>query len=776
MADTEATSNAQARISRSAGTVDSSIIAIGIVRDGAFLVRIFGDRDWLAESFELAERGDGGAPLKSKPAGAASHDLDEVQCKIDEETRNRCEAAGAHRDMLFPRDPSRVYSSMQLRSVGSGGPVTWAKKAGLHCLAPSTPEEFVQNLSFDVRRNVDAETILFTCEQVLKRFTTAKAPIAEDLLGYAVNTFVIWAYKRIELDRATPDETSDAIRDFAYKTLDSIKEGGEGVRFERYHVYASLRTAMWHLYVFDGDYEAAEKSLNEIYRIYCETKKDEKFPVSRAFNFCISMLVHGLMLAAQGRSEEAKPVLTATVQAYRRAVATGTKNVTWFAELGVSHAAAAAAFNINDRLTAGRVPLDVDYLFEMGRAGPRIHTAAFNEAFRHMIRVLIARSGVCPLDRPVAMAQAERGVLRPTPGVLRSATFELNLIFDGQAPDRVQLRFQQAGGYRVVDVVVTPAMVDANARRVALAFPLSPDHPPFSAIRVFSAAPGERLVEVAYAEDYDAKNLFFFSRRAFERVFFVRRRRAKDNSTLVFAAEQICSEYRLSKAHQAVAAVVYAYRVLEVGDIWRAERAIHFIDHLSGRLEGLQSTGHPRTDRQHLAQSMMMARWQLCVQTLDADGLFRTVVEAALRARDLVDPVALHSYNGCRMMLVAAFLLSKIGQVDAALRFCAAGARLFEAAMANEASSPNRAWDIPPFEIEDTRKVVERMGVFAQAWRRGEDLDEQDAVIMSATRLLETESREAIRKNFALLTDRIAKSGRDLLSDSQRESIMGGDA
>lgn len=278
-------------------------------------------------------------------------------------------------------------------------------------------------------------------------------------------------------------------------------------------------------------------------------------------------------------------------------------------------------------------------------------------------------------------------------------------------------------------------------------------------IKIFAIDQHGARSEVKYGEDYFAQNLFFRSKRDFERGFFVRRRRTRDDATLLFCAEQLMLHYTLSPAHRAVAAVVYGYRAIDLADRWRAAKALAAIDDAFEGAAALGVTRHPRTDRDHLFQSLQMARWQLQVFLLDEIGLMQTLVAAIARTAGLEQPLAINSYNGCRMFMVGGFLLHKAGLTTHSVRVFETGIAFFARAMANEAQEPNQHWAFPQSDIDETQAVVDRMARFVQKLNHGErDLGEQDEVLLSATRLLKAESREAMRCNFARLVGRIAKA------------------
>lgn len=364
----------------------------------------------------------------------------------------------------------------------------------------------------------------------------------------------------------------------------------------------------------------------------------------------------------------------------------------------------------------------------------------------------------------IGSAVAVVGRLQPLAEARGHARFICHLTFGPALPAAVEIVQLFQGEERQVLFSLSslrvrePANAEASNEVFEIETEVDASHVPLVAIRVFTIAQNGTRSEVEYGEDYFAQQLFFRTKREFERGFFIRRRRAKDEATLLFCAEQLIDHYRLSAAHRAVAAVVYGYRAIDLADRWRGSRALSAVDDAFEAAGALESTRHPRTDRDHLLQSLQMARWQLQVFLLDELGLMRTLVAAVLRTTKLEQPLAINTYNGCRMYMVCGFLLHKAALTTLSREVFETGIAFFAQAMENEAQRPNQEWAFPQSDVDETQRVVDRMARFAERLVGGaQDLGEQDDVVLSATRLLQAESREAMRRNFARLVGRIAK-------------------
>lgn len=754
--------------------------AIGAWRDEAFLVRVFGPEGGLAEAYDLietdkagAEKGSGQKATPRAITADESAQLDVLQAALDEDTTAELAPWTTWRDFAFEAMPGRVYLGMSLSRADTGEAMIWAKGAWLDPLMPQTQQEFLDYFAIATRRNLDPETAFHISRQIYASWAeTGEAP-PKELAGYVINCFVVYLYKAIELGRRPGDAKFDKYKAYAFKAVEQLSEEDLGVRHDKIHVYASIHTVLWHWCIIDGDYQGAYDAALGVFDYYKqvvherelaqpEGSPEVKFQTNRAFNYAISILVLGVLLAAQKKPKSTIRISRTNIDVFRRAVQTGTKNVTWYAELAVSHAAAAACLNLADRVEKGTVPISHGYLMDLIWNAPRIKTPEFEEATSQMIRTFAARSGAFTPDPMPTVVTAVRGVVMPVPDKYRHGIIEVDLAYTGPAPERIELRFRRAEGYERVEAPAHTFTVDEEAGLVRLRYPVGPDTEPFTSIRVFTAGPGQRLAKAIHDEEgWQIHSLFFFNRRAFERGYYVRRKRGKDNHTLLFAAEQLADRYDSSMAHRAVIAVVYAYRALEVWDVFRARTALENIDRLIGhkRLLALPATMHIRQDPRHLVQSMLMARWHLAVALLDEGELLKTVTQASVYGEGHIHPGILHSYNSVRMSMIGAFLLRKYGRTEDAIASTQAARRLFDRAFANEQTHPNKEWGMLDFEVEHTREVVERQERWVAGWAEGREADEeQDDVVLKATRLLGEEGRENLRHNFSRLVGRIAKA------------------
>ncbi|WP_419897510.1 hypothetical protein [Roseomonas sp. USHLN139] len=257
-------------------------------------------------------------------------------------------------------------------------------------------------------------------------------------------------------------------------------------------------------------------------------------------------------------------------------------------------------------------------------------------------------------------------------GVVRGGTIEMSILFPDLSRRDLTISILTGAGPVVVAHCVWPTDFQAGASVESgtaesghsgrLVLPVQPSWPPFSQVVVEQDA-----TPLPVGEAWCLTGLFAFSERQFEKHFFRHRNRVQDRETLVFSARQILDHYSLNASHLCVAAVIYAYRAVDLGEAAGLRQARQDIRDVQKRLGTVASTGEARTDRDHLAISLLMALWHVDLALQDHDAFLATLDEAISHSRLLASPMTATSYNLSRILLLRGWLFYQLGEPDKAI-------------------------------------------------------------------------------------------------------------
>lgn len=167
-----------------------------------------------------------------------------------------------------------------------------------------------------------------------------------------------------------------------------------------------------------------------------------------------------------------------------------------------------------------------------------------------------------------------------------------------------------------------------------------------------------RVADESLPQDkrWQLRQLYPTSERQFVKFFFRSKNRIKDRETVLFSTIQTLRYYHLDPSHRCVAAVIYAYRALDLCDAAHCQDAARHLEDCLKHSDLLQKTDHPRTDRSHLIVSVRCALWQLYLYLGLLDD-FETHVKAlsdfVQTEDDLLPGIIL---NGCISMFLQLYI------------------------------------------------------------------------------------------------------------------------
>lgn len=169
---------------------------------------------------------------------------------------------------------------------------------------------------------------------------------------------------------------------------------------------------------------------------------------------------------------------------------------------------------------------------------------------------------------------------------------------------------------------------------------------------------------------------------AFERMFARKFQRYGDRLTQFFTARQIARHFEGKHAYRCAAAVVMAYKAAEIGLPALCDEALTELTTCMAGLELCDITNHPRKNREHLAVSMLCAKWHLEL-ALERLPEFMLTLEMAASHADGLTNYFTPAYPISCSMLVLATICALQGDHDRVEMLARAGFAMFQRAVAD---------------------------------------------------------------------------------------------
>ncbi|WP_159995692.1 hypothetical protein [Roseomonas sp. 18066] len=318
---------------------------------------------------------------------AATVYLNNLTGRLSDKTRSRMARSKIKIDRSFVLDPSVLYRSIRVVFLDEASTkVPWATRdAELDFLLPNSVAEYRDHISFDRRRHKDPATVRFSARQVLADHENKLDHVDPEVLGYIVNSFVIYIYKSIEL-RSTGDlVVPSAMLQLVFGAISRMDPGKTGVRSDKDHLFISVNTCLWHFYIHNSEPLKAENCLEIILDTY---RNSSRFVITHGYNYCLSILVCGLIRLARKVDAPGRNALETVVEIFRRSVAQDTRNVTWFAEMADSHRAALSAIRVLE-IIKQRKELTGSLLAEAAKPGIRVKGDDFQRLVEKVIEYFV---------------------------------------------------------------------------------------------------------------------------------------------------------------------------------------------------------------------------------------------------------------------------------------------------------------------------------------------------------------------------------------------------
>jgi len=198
----------------------------------------------------------------------------------------------------------------------------------------------------------------------------------------------------------------------------------------------------------------------------------------------------------------------------------------------------------------------------------------------------------------------------------------------------------------------------AGVFRVRVAMP--PRDAPLTGLFLDPARPGDAVL---FEKDLDRRlaRLYPADPAAYVELMQSATRRWGHLRTRYFLAAQVAAFFEEHPGHRAGAALVMAYKAVELGEEGPLARAAETVERAFGWLEGMPVDWHPRVNREHLEISLLTVRWHVELARGDAGAARRTLLLFRERCRNRSNYATL-AYPATKSLLLAGWLEHRCGE------------------------------------------------------------------------------------------------------------------
>lgn len=208
----------------------------------------------------------------------------------------------------------------------------------------------------------------------------------------------------------------------------------------------------------------------------------------------------------------------------------------------------------------------------------------------------------------------------------------------------------------------------------------------------------------------------------FEKTFLRAAHRYGDRHTLYVTARQIARHFEGRHAYRCCAAVVMAYKAMELGGPLLGDEALAELATCVAGIEACEITLNPRTNREHLLASVLCAKWHVELG-LERWQTFMETLEATSALSTGLSNYFTPAYPISCSMLVLAVIQNLRGHSAEVETLALAGLKLFQRAVSdarfssvlfqelsvshqNVAAMIKLAKDAPPPAVQDMERLL----------------------------------------------------------------------
>ncbi|MHA6768416.1 hypothetical protein [Sphingobium ummariense] len=175
-------------------------------------------------------------------------------------------------------------------------------------------------------------------------------------------------------------------------------------------------------------------------------------------------------------------------------------------------------------------------------------------------------------------------------------------------------------------------------------------------------------------------NIFPLNDEIFERTFIRSVQRYGGQENQYFTAKQISMFFAGKRAYRASAAVVMAYKSVEMNDEELQMEAWNEIEEHIARIEECEISWHPRLNREHLLVSLLCAKWHIAL-SLGREEDFRDLLHMSAKLINGLSNYFTLAYNLSISLLMQGLVMRRDGNDEAVAQIQRASFELFQAAV-----------------------------------------------------------------------------------------------
>ncbi|MFB2551040.1 hypothetical protein [Ensifer soli] len=358
---------------------DVKFIAAGVARARDAFVVIFGRHAFPSECLGVSiERVDGS--VMDAEFEEVANPQGEVQRVINNcytPTRKHLATYGNLYSISIPITEWKTVRHIRLTLNTSEAVPFYSRNVSLEYMTVFDESEFESFFTYQSRRNIDSFTTAIVARNNLERLGELQA-VNPDMACYAINCFVILAYKAVELsDTSLLTYVREKLHDI--RSMEALVPFGASIRQDPIQMQISLAMAMTHVHIHSNDVNAFKR---EAGRVVSAVRNQTPFRLTYGLNVSLAQVLLAVFDHYHGAGKEDD--FHAVMDTLRRSVSADTDVAMQVRELQsvVANAYVAKLF-VQSYRTGDVTPQTL--AASLRDIAPRVNTEAFRKKMKSFL-------------------------------------------------------------------------------------------------------------------------------------------------------------------------------------------------------------------------------------------------------------------------------------------------------------------------------------------------------------------------------------------------------